>query len=206
MNKLFIGDICSIIQQDDSLLTPSDWGALERFGSERRRTEQFAWRLLLRSSLLKLGCDDDVATADIDYDEVGAPYLVGCNTHIYIGVSHSISHAAVVVADHPCAVDIELCSRNFAKVQSRFLSQSEVELLSSYDQEGFALPLAWSTKEALYKLSNTNGLDFVDDITLLAIDSEACTITGRISRGRFGNQPIALNYHFSDNHIVVWHL
>lgn len=202
MSRVFIGEIGALLQKSDALLTPSDWQVLDGFSSERRRTEQFAWRLLLRRSLRKMGCSDSVIEADIAYNDVGAPYLVDCEAQI--GVSHSRSHVAVVISDRPCAVDIELCSRNFAAVERRFLSEEEQELLAPFDKEAFALPIAWAAKEALYKISGVTGLDFVRDVTLLSVDCEGCTIDGALTKGAFQGSRITLQYTFLDDHIVVW--
>ncbi len=197
-----MAEISAILQKSDSLLTSSDWQIIESFSSERRRTEQFAWRLLLRRSLRKMGYGDEVLSAEVTYNDIGAPYIVDCE--VCIGVSHSQSHVAVIIGDRPCAVDIELCARNFDRVESRFVAFAENQMLSKYHHESFALPVAWSAKETLYKLAATKELDLLEDIVLLSIDCELCNIVGMVTKGRFAHQQLTLSYCFSDDHIVVW--
>ncbi len=198
-SRLFVGSIESLLQGDDSLLTTSDWAMIDSFGSERRRTEQFAWRLLLRRSLRKRGYAESILEADVAYSAVGAPYLVGCEG-VFIGVSHSRTHVAVVVDKSPCSVDIESCARNFLNISSRYFSSLEECLFSDLDvdREGFTLPLVWAAKEALYKISGGEGLDLIDDLEVCSVDLEGCSLRGRVLDCSY-----LLSYIFVDGNVVV---
>lgn len=204
MSRLFVGEIEALLQLDSALLVESDWQAVEERVAESRRSELYAWRILLRRSLRRMGYEAAIAEADVAYDALGAPYLVGCE--LFIGVSHSRSRVAVVVSHSPCAVDLEQISRNFLNVEKRLLSSAEQHLLASYDKERFALPLAWAAKETLYKLSAAQPLELIDDMELLAIDTQECTIECRAARGRFAQRRLTLHYHFDADHITVYYL
>ncbi|MFR9620453.1 MAG: 4'-phosphopantetheinyl transferase superfamily protein [Rikenellaceae bacterium] len=204
MSRLFVGDIGVLVQSDDALLEVSDWRAVEECAAESRRSERFAWRVLLRRSLRRMGYGDDVVGADVAYDEHGAPRLVGCE--VFIGVAHSRTKVAVAISDRPCAVDLEIVTRNFETVRRRMLTPREEQVLSAIPICIQSLPLAWAAKETLYKLSSEEGLALIDDMEIVGIDAQNCTIECRASRGRFAHQRLTFNYTFDDDHVVVWYL
>lgn len=92
------------------------------------------------------------------YDPSGRP-VVG--NGVNISISHSYSYAALAVSKH-CAVgiDIERINRNFARVASKYLTQSESRRAPSQEE----LALLWCAKEAVYKLPWDKPLDFSRDI------------------------------------------
>ncbi len=125
--------------------------------SPKRQREQLAWRRIVRNHF-------ENQPVILSYNEVGAPQieLLSSSKRYYIGVSHSSSHVAVIIASRPCAIDIETLSRDFSRVASRYLSPTEAALSSSPDH----LALAWSAKEALYKFAGRKELTLFSDIRL----------------------------------------
>ncbi len=190
-SQLYIGDIISYrdpLTEDIDLLTPSDIKTIESYSSQKRRDEAFSWRVVLRRSV--------DSRSDIRYKSVGAPYLDGEKR--YIGVSHSSKKVAVVISDRACGVDIESIDRDFGRVASRYVTPAE-EMLDSGTTP--LLPLLWSAKEGLYKVSGVEGLDFTRDISVTQIDPVECIAYGYISDH---DQTIALRYHLCDGYIVVY--
>jgi phosphopantetheinyl transferase (holo-ACP synthase) len=76
---------------------------------------------------------------------------------------------AVVWSPEPCAVDIELVTRNISQVTlHRFISTEERSLVDSSDP---LFPVSvWCAKEAAYKFARTAGLDFLKDIRIVSSD------------------------------------
>ncbi len=159
---------------DSELLSRDDRAFIESLRSDKRRREVRSWRSLLRRRLCELGYEWGSA-ARILYDGVGAPYFEG--RELYFGVSHCRSQVAVIVSDRRCAVDIEELNRNFASVAKRYTTANELERIGGWsDQEKLAV--VWSAKEALYKVSGLEELDFVRDIEV--VEQEGDKLTGRV--------------------------
>ena len=91
-------------------VTDADWAAAAAF-PPRRRAEYLTWRAVVYREL---------GAVPIGYDAAGGPVLIGDPRHI--GVSHGGGHAAVVISDRPCAVDIESETRRFTRAAAHFLT------------------------------------------------------------------------------------
>ena len=156
MSSLFVEPIASeeVLRQGAA---PEDLELVARFTSEHRRCEALAWRGVVRR---ELGND-----CKIGYDEWGAPTVDTVGR--YISISHCDKFVAVLISDRPCGVDIESCNRNFERVASRYMSQTEMVL--SADKDWAAM--VWSAKEALYKLHRKGGIDFLKDIKVVSYDT-----------------------------------
>ncbi len=129
----------------------------ESFVAESRRKQWLAYRLLIRDLLRP----DDFP---VEYDETNKPYLAGSNYHI--SVSHSGDMAAVIISRKSrVGIDIEKIRPRVGKVKERFLSLPELDRIGN--DSGFSrLTLAWSAKEAIYKLFGQRDLDFRENICL----------------------------------------
>ena len=97
-------------------VTDADWAAAAAF-PPRRRAEYLTWRAVVYREL---------GAVPIGYDAAGGPVLIGDPRHI--GVSHGGGHAAVVISDRPCAVDIESETRRFTRAAAHFLTPAEAAL------------------------------------------------------------------------------
>ena len=156
------------------------------FRNERRRREYLTWRALLRR---ELGCPG----LRIDYDALGAPMLP--DGEACISVSHCDGRVAVLIAPCRCAVDIEPAVRDFSRVADRYMTPSERELSADPLWPGYV----WCAKEALYKYAGCSGLDFRDDLRIVAVDPAAGFIMGRIADG----DPLTLSASCRDGFLVV---
>ena len=114
-------------------VTDADWAA-----AARRRAEYLTWRAVVYREL---------GAVPIGYDAAGGPVLIGDPRHI--GVSHGGGHAAVVISDRPCAVDIESETRRFTRAAAHFLTPAEAALGDDPRVAG----VVWCAKETLYKLA-----------------------------------------------------
>ncbi len=94
----------------------------------------------------------------------------------------SLSHsgdfvAAILDPVQPVGIDVERVSERILKVQNKFLSQHEQQLLEHFFQSQDSistveyLTLAWSIKEAAYKALQQTGLDFIQDLPMLGIEA-----------------------------------
>jgi phosphopantetheinyl transferase len=176
-----IGDIETLT----SLCSEQDLRAAETLGAAHRRAEFLAWRVAVRRAL---GAD-----IRIGYDEWGGPVIEGSNLHL--GVSHSKQMVAVIISDHPCAIDIEDTTRNFEHVADRYVTAEERKLTTQAD----LLAVAWCAKETLYKYHRRGGVDFLRDVRLTAMNIEQGDVRGQI----FGDEEQRMQLHRKDKYIIV---
>lgn len=147
-----------------------EWATAMSMKSTRRRAEWLTWRAVVGERL---------GRGAVSYDADGAPVLPEGMGHI--GVSHTKGWVAVVWSPEPCAVDIELVSRDIGRTADRFISTAE-NALSDYAHPFFPVS-AWCAKEAAYKLVRTPGLDFLKDIVIVSSDIDRGIMNVNI-RGR----------------------
>ena len=185
MNSRLLNSALLDEEQLAHLVTKTDLAQAERFGSVHRRREFLSWRALLYSHL---GGD-----IHIDYDNAGGPIIT--NRPLHIGVSHSCDRVAVIVADEPCAVDIERLDRNFAGVAHKYLTDEERTLCPTSRE----LAAAWAAKECLYKYGRRN-ISLRDQISLHTIDLTTGEIVGSIEQG----EPILLCALIEKGYITVY--
>ena len=129
----------------------------------------------------------------IDYNDVGAPVVDTPDTHI--SVAHGGGYVAVAIADTAVGVDIESSERNFEHAKTRYMSATELAL----SDNDLWPAMAWTAKEALYKLYGHKGAELRNDIVLTAFDSDR-----RCIEARLGNETTALvNISTTEDNMVI---
>lgn len=130
--------------------------------AEKRRREIVATALLMRHCL-----GEDVT---LRHAPNGAPII----DKRYISISHTASHVAVAThATRRIGVDIERMGSRAERVISRFLSPQEIASLPDEENKlpcatshrAAAIHIAWSVKEAVYKVY-PSAVEFCEDIIL----------------------------------------
>ncbi len=128
----------------------------QRF-SEQRRKEFLASRWLLRQ-LLK----DD--TVSFESDENGK--LKDMNGNYQFSISHSGNRVAAIASKtHQVGIDVEEIHPRILKVMHKFLNEQEKKSLGE-NPELWRVTLCWSAKESIFKMIETPGLSFSNDIQL----------------------------------------
>lgn len=123
---------------------------LDRIGSESRRREWLASRVLLKELV-----GEEIRIA---YKPNGAPYLP--DSPLYISISHTKGYAAVLLQSQPAVgVDIEYRSERVRKIRSRFMTPEE-ECGIDKNFETAHLLIHWCAKEALFKMIGQEEVDF----------------------------------------------
>ncbi len=128
--------------------------------SEKRKREFLGLRLALKELL--------GTNVMVSYDSNGKPCLTDNSFHI--SISHSGKWIAVMA--HPTRVvgiDIECPSDKIQKLYTRFLSKTEQEELSQ-GKDLKQLQLAWSVKEALYKIIGKEAVDFAKQLHIFPFE------------------------------------
>ena len=145
--------------------------------TEKRKCEWLTVRTLLKTLL---GEEKEIA-----YQPNGKPYLPDNSYHIsishtnYKGIAGQatscrpewryrndklLGYVAIVLnAEKEVAIDIEAISPRVLKIKDRFLSEKEAQSISA-DNEIVHLLLLWSAKESVFKILDTENVDFQSQI------------------------------------------
>ena len=161
--------------------------------AEKRRREILATALLLR---LYYGYD-----VELCHVPSGAPIIDKEN----ISISHTATHVAIAL--HPTrrvGVDIETIGQRAVRVASRFLSPNELAQLpieKHSTARSLAIHVAWSVKEAIFKIHPT-AIEFRRDIILSPIPTTPNgMVTAQLSDSI---TPIEAYYMLYDGCILAW--
>ncbi len=142
------------------------------------------------------------AYTTVFYHSDGRPYLKNSSKHI--SISHSKNMVALILNDNPAGIDVETTDRKVEKVAHKFLSENEsADILKSTDQH-FNTLLYWCAKEAVFKLSSSQGIDFRKQIFICSekgINEGSLTAELAVHNKK---QTILLNYTVTENNVIVW--
>jgi phosphopantetheinyl transferase len=94
-------------------------------------------------------------------DVFGKPFLHNSlnDNDFEISLSHSHGRVAVMYAPQACGIDIQKEDLRLAKLQNKFLSETEQNALNPQNPLS-DLHVYWGAKEALYKAYGKRGVDF----------------------------------------------
>ena len=137
-----------------------DVAEYENISSAKRKREYLCVRLAMRSMLGK--------EISISYNEQGKPSLE--DKSFQISISHSNNWVAVISHPHRLVgIDIECPNDKIKNIYTRFLSELEQsELNNGTDIK--QLQLAWSAKEALYKIIGKQAVDFKNQLRIFSFE------------------------------------
>lgn len=178
---------------ETEFLTASDRKHIAGLSSLKRKAEMSAWRSAVRQ---------EGVAGDIFYAETDAPELSEGEKWRCISVAHTGGMAAVILSQHPCAIDIERTERDFDRAASRFVSAAEQNVPGS-DGPLFRAAV-WCAKETIYKFSGRPGMDFLEDMRINRIDWEAGTISGAVRNGNAEWEERNMEMLLHGNYIVVF--
>ena len=156
-----------IDESEDALISfvnQSDLDSISGIGSSSKRVERLSWRALLRRVSPDIGV--------VEYDQYGAPHVCGA----HLSVSHNSEYAVIALSESArCAIDVELCSRNFDKILSRYVSKEEEIIIGlpnlDGDERQRTMCAIWCAKEVLYKYSSRDSLDLLLNLKIKYYDS-----------------------------------
>ena len=140
---------------------------------------------------------------EVLYTADGAPFLANGP---HLSISHTQGYAAVILADVPVGIDIERIGPRVERVIGQFLRpEEEITLRLSADAAAVApnLPfhLAWSAKEAAYKVlghdyydlrrrTTVQHIDWTRRLLILGVDGQ-CT-------------PLQVHLDWTDDYVLAW--
>lgn len=189
--------IWRVTESVDELLNeiehPDTIADFQKIKTQKRQLEFLAVRVLLKKILKK--------EFYIFYTESGKPFLL--DNCYNISVSHSGGWIAVAI--HPflnIGVDIECPTNRIQKLYKRFLSEIEQKDLSD-GNDLRQLQIAWSAKEALYKIIGKEAVDFANQLRIYPFDAkkdEGSLVMEHTVSGALYN----LHYFLNNDYILVY--
>ena len=129
-----------------------------------KRLQHFAGRYLLRELF------PEFPLSLIIIADTRKPFLEDDAFHF--SISHCGNYAAAIVStQNRVGVDIEIPHPKIEKIQHKFLSEKEKNMLSTTDGNTIKmLTMAWSIKEAMFKWYGSGQVDFIEDMNISAIN------------------------------------
>lgn len=136
---------------------------LERLKTEHRKKEFLGIRIALKMAL-------DGEEKEIEYTYDGKPVLK--DGSYKISFSHCQSCVAVMV--HPnleVGIDVEAPSSKLERIYTRFLGNEELAEFEKTNKFDY-LRVAWSVKEAMYKIIGETAYNFAEQLQILPYQLE----------------------------------
>ena len=192
--RLLVWDLTESVDdlKDQLILIESDIIEFDKIISDKRKLEFLGIRVALKTLLEK--------EIQIDYDGEGKPHLSDKSYHI--SVSHTNNWIAVMV--HPSrkvGIDIECPTEKIQKLYKRFLSETEQHDLSDGKDNGKLL-IAWSAKEALYKIIGKEAIDFAKQLRIFPFEVHS---SGEIKAQHLPSKLFYhLHYNQTDKYTLVY--
>jgi len=155
--------VFQLSQSIDELYQQLDYVDPDEFSklvSDKRKREYLGVRVALKNML---GVEKK-----IEYDADRKPRF--SDDSYYISISHSADWIAVMAdPNHPVGIDIEVPTAKIQKIYKRFLNERE-QLELSNGQNLNQLLLAWSGKEALFKIIGKEAVDFAKHLHIFPFE------------------------------------
>lgn len=155
INYLYRGDVCLAYALKDELM----------FELDKSSSMQLSERVLEKKGVQLLLKTMFQGSTEVSYEPSGRPYLIGDSASASISISHSKNYIALASSSRRIGIDIEEINERVLRVRSRFLNSKESEMINATDLE--LNTCAWCMKEALFKLSKSEGLNFKTDLLIL---------------------------------------
>lgn len=127
-----------------------------------------------------------LADSDVLYKPGGRPFL---SDGRHISISHSQAFAALYVGREPCGIDIEKIHPRIVKNQPYFIGNEVIPAEAGPEM----LTVIWTVKEAIFKLSNSRPLSFLNDLHVYPFDLKAGS---GIARSTFPGWEKEFSFHF----------
>ncbi len=161
--RLMVFEVHDSVDEMCQKLSFIDLTEFSNLKSDKRRLEYLGVRVALKNLLGE--------EKKITYDSEGKP--VFSDKSFQISISHSGRWIAVMA--HPqkkVGIDIEIPTQKIAKIYQRFLNETEQKELSDGENLNQLL-LAWSAKEALYKIIGKDAIDFANHLHIFPFEVQS---------------------------------
>ena len=190
--------IWQITESIDELLLNVNLTDLDKAILKKKRTDSKKKEWLACRNILKAITDE---SPQISYDIDGKPFL---KDDIYnISMSHSATYAAVYLNKNSLAgVDIQKIKPSISAGADFFLNDDELNWADI--QNNLQMHLIWSAKEAAFKYSGLNELDFKKDIRLKPFRGNQNELIEVNIFNRGTVTTIRIGYSLFEQYVLTW--
>ena len=158
--KLLIFEITESVDELFQKLDFVDITEYSELKSDKRRLEYLGVRIALKNLL---GVEKHVC-----YNKEGKPFFL--DNSYELSISHSGRWIAVMAHYiNQVGIDIEVPTDKVGKLYKRFLNETEQKELSD-GKNPSQLLIAWSAKEALYKIIGQQAVDFANQLHIFPFE------------------------------------
>jgi phosphopantetheinyl transferase len=197
LNSQTIVKVWKISETLESLLSSTDLNVeslkrIKGMNSELHRRAFLSVRMLLG----EFGYSD----SDLFYDSFGKPYLKDGK---HISISHSYNFSTIVISSIKVGIDIEKQRSKIIKIAPKFVGYETFYLNKNDPSQIKKLTWVWCTKEALYKLYGTPGINFKKHFMVLPFSTESNNTIAWIVRGHHKLKFIATFVEFEGFGCVI---
>ena len=163
-----------------------------------KKLERLAVRVLIKNLVEQM----DFNYTFLEKTNTGKPFLHN-NKIIKVSISHDFPFcAAIIDTKNEVGIDIQSLTPKISRVFRRVMSQEEQEKVQTLEKQ----TLFWSSKEALYKYADIEGLFFKEDLNVKLKTNNR--LFGRIKNDLISGEWLPLfNYNFKNEEkefVVVW--
>jgi len=169
-------------------------GQMQHLTAQCRRLEWLSVRALLKNL-----CGEEKL---VEYFPSGMPYLSDHSFHI--SISHTRGYVAVILSSQKkVGIDIEQYGERILKLRTKFLSEQEIQTISS-EKEIYHLLLHWSAKETMFKLLGEQDVEFKEHLLISPFHpEEKGTFTARELRTA-EQQNFLIHYQTHPDFVITW--
>jgi phosphopantetheinyl transferase len=162
-HRIFLSDqLSSVVIEEkkpfeaymEEQLFPEEMEQLNNLTNESRKIEFLGVRRIRNKSTI---------STPIFYSNSRKPFLKK-ELNTYISISHSKHYCALGVSSKELGIDIEEISPRIKRIASRFVSDEEKQFIS--EQKILDLTKIWTMKEAMFKLNNRTGIEFITELII----------------------------------------
>jgi phosphopantetheinyl transferase len=137
----------------------------------------------------------------VEIADTRKPFLVDEKYHF--SISHCGDYAAAIVSSRQkVGVDIEMLTDKAAKIQRKFISETELNLFPELLTPNSELPtLFWAAKESVFKWHGVAAVDFRKHIVIKAFDEKQQTIGVRFEKSA---SDLSIHFLKTTEFVAAW--
>lgn len=153
-------------KEGQNLLSTNELENFTDYTYPKRRNEWFAGRVAAKKATANIFNFNSNAfplkDIEIKNRKDGRPFLklpTATNTRLDISISHSKEYAIAMASKNICGIDIQATEATLERVEGRFCSSSELDLLENNynNSKNILLTKLWAAKEAVKKAACISG-------------------------------------------------
>ena len=168
--------------------------SFNQFKNQKRKIEWLSVRYMLNELTPNF--------QDIEYNKYGKPFLANQETHV--SISHSKNRIACSLNEkQETAIDIQYISPKILRIRDKFLNKHEFKVIDQYDI--IQLTIAWSIKEALFKMYGKDDIFLKPNIEVTSLDFNSMkgTASGRVIAANF-DKKFNLNIELIEDYVLAY--